>query len=88
MVWVGISANGKTDLVIVLSNLNSRRYTDEILRPHVVQYRRRMGWNSNFQDNNARPHRDRIVDYFLRKNRVARIEWPCMSPDLDCIEHP
>ena len=36
MVWGGITAHGKTDLVIVDGNLNSRRYIDEILRPVVV----------------------------------------------------
>ena len=87
MVWAGISTNGKTDLVVVPGTLNGRRYIDEILRPHVIPYLRQMGPNSIFQDDNARPHRARIVDDFLRQNGVVRMDWPPMSPDLACIEH-
>ena len=52
-----------------------------------LQYLRQMGQNAIFQDNNARPHRARIVDNFLQLNGVQRLEWPPMSPDLSCIEH-
>ena len=41
----------------------------------------------NFPDDNARPHRARIVSDFLRTNNVNRMDWPTMSPDLSCIEH-
>ena len=68
-------------------NLNDQRYIDEILRPHFVPYLRQMGQNAIFQDDNARPHRARIVDNFLQLNGVKRLEWPLMSPDLSCIEH-
>ena len=87
MIWAGISLNGRTALVVVPGNLNGRRYIDEILRPHVVPYLRHMGQNAIFQDDNARPHRARIVDNFLQPNGVQRLEWPPMYPDLSCIEH-
>ena len=86
MIWAGISLNGRTALVVVPGNLNDRRYIDEILRPHVVSYLRQMGQNAIFQDENARPHRARIVD-FLQLNGVQRLERPPMSPDLSYIEH-
>ena len=50
MVWAGISANGKTDLVVVVGTTNGYRDFDEILRPHVIPYLRQMGLNSMFQD--------------------------------------
>ena len=87
LVKAGISTNGKTDLVVVSSTLNGRRYIDDILRPHVIPYLRKMMSNSIFQDDNARPHRARIVDDFLRQNGVVIMGWPPMSPDLACIEH-
>ena len=62
-VW--ITAHGKTDLVIVDGNLNSRRYIDEILRPVVVPYVQNMGQGALFQDDNCRPHRARIVDAYM-----------------------
>ncbi len=43
MVWAGISFNGRTDIVVVPGNLNARRYINEIVRPHVLPYLRRMG---------------------------------------------
>ena len=89
MIWAGISLNVRTALVVVPGSLNGQRYIDEILQPHVVPYLRQMGHNAIFQDNNARPHRARIVDNFnfLQLNGVQRFEWPPMSPDLSCIEH-
>ena len=85
MVWAGISSNGRTALVVVPGNLTGRRYIDEILRPHVVPYLRQRGQNAIFQDDNARPHRARTADDFLRQNGVERLERPPMSPDLSCI---
>ena len=87
MIWAGISLNGRTALVGVPGNLNGRRYTDEILRHHGVPYLRQIGQNAIFQDDNARPHRARIMDSFLQRNGVQRLEWLSMSPDLSCIEH-
>ena len=87
MILAGISLNGRAALVVVPGNLNGRRYTDEILRPHVVPYLRQMGQNAIFQDKNARPHPARIVDNVLQLNGVQRLEWPTISPDVSCIEH-
>ena len=87
MVWAGVTADRRTDLVVVPGILTGQRYIDEILRPHVVPFLRPMGNNGIFQDDNARPHQARIVDGFLQANNVRRLEWPAMSPDLSCIEH-
>ena len=87
MVWGGITAHGKTDLVIADGNLNSRRYIDEILRPVVVPYVQNMGQGPLFQDDNARPHRARIVDAYLQQEQITRVDWPACSPDLNPIEH-
>ena len=35
MVWAGISATAKTDLVFIDGNLNGQRYIDEVLTPSV-----------------------------------------------------
>ena len=83
MVWGGITAHGKMDLVIVDGNLNSRRYIDEILRPVVVPYTQNMGQGAFFQDHNARPHRARIVDAYLQQEQITRVDWPACSPDLN-----
>ena len=87
MVWAVVTADRRTDLVVVPGILTGQRYIDEILRPHVVPFLRPMGNDGIFKDDNARPHRARIVDGFLQANNVMRLEWPAMSPDLSRIEH-
>ena len=39
------------------------------------------------QDDNARPHRVRIVQQFLQQNNMDHVDWPAQSPDLSPIEH-
>ena len=39
------------------------------------------------QDDNARPHRARIVQQFLQQNNVDHFDWPAPSTDLSPIEH-
>ena len=43
--------------------------------------------NPIFQDDNATPHRARMVQDYLNQNGIQRMDWPPMSPDLACIEH-
>ncbi|GFU14888.1 DDE_3 domain-containing protein [Trichonephila clavipes] len=38
-------------------------------------------------DDNARPHRARIVKEYLEDHGLERMEWPARSPDLNLIEH-
>jgi hypothetical protein len=40
-----------------------------------------------FMDDNARPHRARIVQHFLQQEAVQTMPWPAMSPDMNPIEH-
>lgn len=87
MVWGGISVRGKTDLVIIEGNLTAVRYRDEILEPVAIPYLQNMGPNAILQDDNARPHRARIIGEYLENLGVERMEWPAMSPDLNPIEH-
>ena len=38
-------------------------------------------------DDNARPHRARIVQQFLQQNNADHLNWPAPLPDLSPIEH-
>ncbi|GFX35046.1 transposable element Tcb2 transposase [Trichonephila clavipes] len=87
--WYGVeSAGGRTDLHIIRNGtLTGRRYADEILRPHVIPYAGAIGDSFVFQDDNARPHRARLVENMLEAETIQRMEFPACSPDLNPIEH-
>ncbi|GFV30791.1 transposable element Tcb2 transposase [Trichonephila clavipes] len=88
MVWGGISIGGRTDLHIIGNGtLTRQRYADEILRPHVIPYAGAIGDSFVFQDDNARPHRARLVENMLEAETIQCMEWPVCSPDLNPIKH-
>ncbi|GFS54708.1 uncharacterized protein TNCV_2749661 [Trichonephila clavipes] len=63
------------------------RYRDEILDPYVHPYAAAIGNDFILMDDNARPHRARIVEEYLEDHGLERMEWPARSPDLNPIEH-
>ena len=59
--------------------LNMAGMEEEVLWYHVV-----------LQDDNARPHRARIVQQSLQQNSVDHLDWPARSPDVAnraCLVH-
>ena len=87
MVWGGITAHNRTELVIIDGNLNAARYHDEVLAPVVLPFMQRHGPGVNLQQDNARPHAARIVQQYLQQQQVDVLPWPANSPDLSPIEH-
>ena len=65
----------------------SVRYRNEILEPVAIPYLQNLGPNSILQDDNAHPHRGRIITEYLQNLGVERMEWPAVSPDLNPIEY-
>jgi hypothetical protein len=86
MVWGGITAHGKTPLVVVAGNLTGMRYRDEIVQPYVIPFIQAQA-NVTFQQDNARPHVARVVRDYLTQLNVDVLPWPAVSPDLSPIEH-
>ncbi|GFY29535.1 uncharacterized protein TNCV_2627051 [Trichonephila clavipes] len=88
LVWAGISLGGHTDLhVFHGGTVIGLRYRDEILDPYVRPYAAAIGNDFILMDDNARPHRARIVEEYLEDHGLERMEWPARSPDLNPIEH-
>ncbi|GFU74444.1 transposable element Tcb2 transposase, partial [Trichonephila clavipes] len=85
LVWAGISLGGHTDLhVFHGGTVTGLRYRDEILDPYVRPYDAAIGNDFILMDENARPHRARIVEEY---HGLERMEWPARSPDMNPIEH-
>ncbi|GBM01209.1 hypothetical protein AVEN_253610-1 [Araneus ventricosus] len=46
-----------------------------------------MGTDAIFMDDNARPHRARLVRSYLESETIPHMAWPAKSPYLNSIEH-
>ena len=81
MVWGGIHLHGRTPLHLVVGNMTGVRYRDQVLRPTVLPTLQAMGPGATLQDDNATPHRARVMTMFLQ-HQINRMNWPACSPDL------
>ncbi|GFU79719.1 transposable element Tcb2 transposase [Trichonephila clavipes] len=74
LVWAGISLGGHTDLhVFQGGTVTGLRYRDETLDPYVRPYAAAIGNDFILMDDNARPHRARIVEEYLEDHGLN--EW-------------
>lgn len=87
MIWGGITARRRTNLVFVEGNLTAVRYRDNILATEVVNFLNQNGPGITFQHDNARPHTARVTQAFLQQQNIDVVPWPSKSPDLNPIEH-
>ena len=86
MAWGGITDEDRTEMVILNGNLNAIGYINDILQPVVVPFVERHP-NTIFMDDNARPHRARVVRQFLEEHNIERMDpWPACSPDMNPIQ--
>ena len=66
IMWGCFSHDHKRHLVMVRQTLTGQRYIDDILQPIVYpHFRAHQAARPIFQDDNARPHRARVVTDFL-----------------------
>ena len=84
MVWGCVSHDHKLDLKVVRQTLTGQHYIDDILEPIV--YPHFQAARPIFQDDNARPHRARIVTDSLAQEGIENLQWPNRSPDMNPIE--
>ena len=84
-VWGGISHMGKTS--VLDQNVTGAVYR-RVLEEHLVSHGR--AWYRNnwiLDDDNARPHRARVVDVYLQEQDINHMDWAPFSPDMNPIEH-
>uniref|UniRef100_A0AAZ3PR33 Tc1-like transposase DDE domain-containing protein n=1 Tax=Oncorhynchus tshawytscha TaxID=74940 RepID=A0AAZ3PR33_ONCTS len=86
MVFGGVSQHHRTELVVIVGNLNAVRYKKDILLPHVVPFLQ-VHPDMTLQHDNATSHTARSVSDFLQDRNVSVLPWPSKSPDLNPNEH-
>ena len=87
MIWGGIAATWRTKTHMCQGNATGLFYRDNAIEPIVVPYACRHGNAFIFQDNNAKPHRARVVQDHLQFRRITTLSWPAKSPDLSSVKH-
>ncbi|GFV44650.1 transposable element Tcb1 transposase [Trichonephila clavipes] len=87
MVWSGLGYHSHPPpLVRIAGTLNSQRYISKVLEPVVLPYLQGLP-TAIFQQGNARPHMERIVQRFFVNHQIELLPWPAHSPDLSPIEN-
>jgi transposase len=89
MVWAAMNANFRSPLVQINGTLTAKGYVNDVLQPHLVPLLTQHGGVARFvfQHDNATPHTARRTQQFLQQNGVIVMQWPALSPDMNCIEH-
>ena len=94
MVWAGISAIGRTQLIFVPEGvkINSKTYQDLILEPVVRNPTHTMFFGESFifQQDGAPAHTSNTTQEWLKANIpdfIRKEEWPPCSPDLNPLDY-
>ena len=84
MVWGCASCTSKLDLITVRGNLNGQIYRQNIREASVVPHFDNHSLNTRpvFMDDNARPHRARVVTDYLHYESITTLPWPAMGSNL------
>ena len=86
-VWGAFHNSAKSPLVLPDGYLTSVLYRGILQNTLVPFARHYFGDNYRYQDDNATPHRARVVLDFLHQGNVTKMEQPPRSPDCNPIEH-
>ena len=90
MVWGGITANGKTPLVLIAKNvkINAQVYQDEFLKKVFLKLKQQ-NCNMIFQQDWAPAHKAKTTIAYPEANfpgYLTKDQWPAYSPDLNPLE--
>ena len=86
-VWGAFHNSAKSPLVLPDGYLTGVLYRGILQNTLVPFVRHSFGDNYRYQDDNATPHRARVVLDFLQQGNITKMEQPPRSPDCNPIEH-
>ncbi|GFX00104.1 transposable element Tcb1 transposase [Trichonephila clavipes] len=74
LVWGGNILDSRTDLHVQSVTMTGHIYRDVILEQHVCLFRGAIGAEFLFMDDNARPHRENIVDECHQSEDITHVD--------------
>lgn len=83
-VWGAFWYGGRSDLQILIENVNGNRYC-EVIRHFIRSSRPPLNWI--LQQDNAPAHTSQVVTRYFQEAGIQSLPWPSKSPDLNPIEH-
>ena len=88
VVWGCMASNGIGRLHICEGMMNATKYA-AVLETKLLASARSLFPDEYwiFQDDNAPCHRAKLVKRWIQSHKVAQINWPAQSPDLNPIEN-
>ena len=86
MFWGCFSRLGLGPLVAIQESITAESYK-ELLNDVLLPELRAAGVPMVFMQDNAPPHKARLVLDFLEENEVQTLPWPPQSPDMNPIEN-
>ena len=85
MVWGGTTMTRRIELHICQGNVTEHKYKDNVIES-IVPYACRHGNAVIFQDDNARAHRERVVQDHQQFSRITTLPWRAKSSPQICLQ--
>nr|CAH7732967.1 unnamed protein product [Callosobruchus chinensis] len=84
--WRNVLFSDESRFGLIPGTMAGAYYLRNIINAIVQPLRNEIGDQFILMDDNARPHRTKVVQQALENGNIARLEWPAMSPDMNPIE--
>ena len=84
--WGAICKGGKCSLKLFTQNMDAEFYV-KILKEKLNEMRSIGGKNWELQFDNDPKHKSKLAQEYLKTHKIATLEWPPYSPDLNPIEN-